>query len=682
MTTGIIVAGKQSEAVNQPSAVLNHVVEVRGDWSAGWMTAQSLQALSMSRACAGADLDTLQLLRKYGNVKQPWEAALILRPSAGRLLDRAWVRVSFATDEGLVTAFVGRVSGEARDLFGSDEGRAGLEHYTAYGPLQLLMKCPVSRSWWWDSAASAERDIGWAPGFNVRDEQGVQVGNRTADAHPVPHGEGKCHLFGGTSIWNRRQMCEYLLARFADQGGTTGPAWKLGGQAKILEAATDSLPVPAGSTVASLLEEIISPRLGLGWKIEPTSNGFEVQVFSLLGEEESFGGATIPRNPNAWRIIAGQFTENLRCNVVRTCDHVYDKVRVIGRRVVVCCSLAGENAKAATLADGQPRLDKVWSSDLEYEYAAGHPAGGLDPRPHDHFRTRDRFADVYRSFMASADWNFQSEQAAPHLQPDGVYLGVETDRQSAVRSTLPWLPLLSGFDYSQIPTADLNDGEAVPELVPPQAWVYDPTQGKYLPCGLEGSEGSEGISVMAARQFLGAHVCASPPHLLAKDRPFWASASPSRRAPLFDWTHMVVTLAFEFDQRLQLTMEQSRPTGDGSCKDIEVPDAEYWFLAPRTMVGVASDGSPATSGSVARVLRDDTARLRLVMAGAAARYLKPRCRAEVVLAGVKAAGGMLGNILSCVEDKGDTESIQAPITSIHWQLDGTPSTTIKTGYGR
>jgi hypothetical protein len=228
MTTGIIFAGKQSAAVDAPAAVPVAVMDIRGSWSGEWTPALSLQALTVSRAVAGADLDTCTFRRRYGNVKQPWEAALIPRPSAGRLLDRAWVRVKFATDQGFVTIFVGQVSGEAREIFGSDEGRAGDEHYTAYGPLQLLMKCPVSRSFWWAGSPAAERDIGWTPGFNVRDEHGTLVGNRTSDAHPAPGG-GECHLFGGVRSWTRREMARYLLARFADQGGHRAPV--VGGHA-------------------------------------------------------------------------------------------------------------------------------------------------------------------------------------------------------------------------------------------------------------------------------------------------------------------------------------------------------------------------------------------------------------------------------------------------------------------
>jgi adenylate cyclase class 2 len=127
--------------------------------------------------------------------------------------------------------------------------------------------------------------------------------------------------------------------------------------------------------------------------------------------------------------------------------------------------------------------------------------------------------------------------------------------------------------------------------------------------------------------------------------------------------------------------------GEDGIMEIEVPDAECWYLAPYTVVGVADgkeDGgyqppTLKTSGTSARVLRNDRERLCTVMAGAIARYQYSRARAEIQVKGYRPWGALVGQVLTLIESGGDEQTVGAPITSISW---ANGSTTIRTGFAR
>ena len=90
------------------------------------------------------------------------------------------------------------------------------------------------------------------------------------------------------------------------------------------------------------------------------------------------------------------------------------------------------------------------------------------------------------------------------------------------------------------------------------------------------------------------------------------------------------------------------------------------------------------SGSAGYALRWDIDVLQFAMAGALARYHNARGRASIELAGILPYTPLVGRILRHVESGGEVNPVEAPITSIAWnipdQVGRTPKTTIKTGY--
>lgn len=661
-----------------PAEIAAALVDVRQAWADDWDYRPEIDFAAGSAGIGGQGIGQVELRYRYGLTVRPYEAAY----ATVKPLDLLgwWVRIRIAGAQGVQTVWVGRITGETRRLYGSGTTRSGEQVFTAQEPLHLLEKIHVSQSWWNNDLTTFAID--WPPTFNRRDEANIEVGNRTTAkiVHPDPGGLST-YLFGGTSVWTREQMLEYVLVRFVDESGSSGPKWTYGGQADLLADITDSVEMDATQTAAELLGKIIDPRYGIDYRIVPVLDGdnvegFSVEVFALAAEAAVFGGAKLPKNPNTVKIKASQTIDNITTEIIRTHDRRFGKIRVIGERVVSCFSLSF----------GESSLEAKWSAALETAYEAGTGVGADSVEAHDAAQASDRFRAVYQAFGPPMTWNFAGGKD-PLLDANGTVLPYDITQQGGgagagiassqmrIRRTLDWLPLREGFDYSKDPAVDENDNDRYPDLLPPAAWAYDDLLQRWLTLDKQGI----GIAVSAAG--IGVQFSAQPNHLLGKNH--LAASAEGSQLPILDYAQMHVTIAVETDERLILEHDLD-PAGSGphdGVMDIMVAGAHCWVLSPHTVVGVDAAGKLQKSGDSRRVLRNDNARLALVMAGAIARYQSERNRAVVVVAGLHPWQGLLGQVLTVVEDGGDSHEIQAPITSIEWFNDPkSPTTTIRTGY--
>lgn len=649
------------------------LVEIKRTWSDDWTFAPEL-IFKSGRVASGYDVDRATLARLYGETAYPWESGAWTSRAAWDL-GAWWVRVQMLSSSGYQQAFIGRISGEGRNVLEKSQ------EWQCYGPQQILRKIHVSRSTWWDEDAEESVDLGWIPDMNRRDEAGQLVGNRSTAKH-----DG-CYLFGGEETWSHRDMVEYLLATFADDSDDDGPAWSLGGQDDVLDDFTESVSFRKSETVYDLLRRLIPPRLGVDWCVRPTDEGFEVFVYTLTERDYSFAGSTLPRNPRVISFAAGVDKLNTGCRVARTGDHRYGSIRVFGRRAVICCSLfgldvPGPEARLGTLTYG-------WDSTLETEYKAGDPFGDYADE-HDEVRKSDYFETVYSHFIAAADWDFHGGEAAPTIDRHSAEIdaGTADDYQRVVRRTLSWLPLREGFDYTKNPPLDLTADGSEADLAPPAAYVLErgidrdgtgtAVMNRYVPAD------AAGMSVSALRNEWGVKIGANPNHLLARDN--FSGAADTLHEPRYNWDEMVVTIAIDSDQRLQMSYEVG--TAADGVMDIEVSDAELWYLAAGTVVGClgsSAEGKGLQYVAEGRTLRDDSDRLGQVLAGAVARYMTDRARAEIELQGFHPYSPMLGAILSAVVGTGSQQGVSAPISAVEWHEgsgEQPPRTVVKTGHAR
>ena len=671
----ITIIGPQAAAF--PALTYPAMIDVKPTWSDDWQFTPELELLGAS-ATAGRELSSCQLGRRYGPSKLPWESAVAGKSAWGEATN--WrLRVPMVGQQGFQQAWVGRVSGEGRNVQGASMGPSGDQSWQCYGPGQILHKIPMSTSFWLNGV-DPPKEIGWVPSMNDRDGRQAILGNKAqgrADVDPS-------FVYGGTDVWTNYDYAEYLLARFVDTSSAGGPAWSLGGQTDVLADIVDVIRFGTTQTAADVLRELIPTRLGVDYTIRPTDDGFEVFVFALLAEAHSFGGHTLPRNPNTVEARVGLTSDNLSTRVAGTADHQYGRIRVLGRRVVVCCSLCGESVVQAALTPGT--LVAKWPAALETEYGTCQAAVGFSgaAEAFDRYRQQEVFIPVFQQLGAPKLWDFNGGAAAPKFDDAGqLQLGQESDYQTLSRQTLTWLPLLEGVDYSFNPAVDNNPDGYEPELRKPNVWLAeenDMADGGYSYLPAEHA----GVSISVPNNDWGVWLSASPNHLLALAD--WASKPsylPTDTEPKYDWRRSIATIALELDQRLQLVY--TVPGGGGSDAgtiDIEVPDAELWYLAPHTVVDLTDDEwSPTLKHSTAttRILRNDTDRLAAVMAGAIARYATRRARASITVRGLLPWSGLIGQILTVIDEGGQVQQIQAPITSVRWSPGEDPTTVIETG---
>jgi len=172
---------------------------------------------------------------------------------------------------------------------------------------------------------------------------------------------------------------------------------------------------------------------------------------------------------------------------------------------------------------------------------------------------------------------------------------------------------------------------------------------------------------------------AQPAHLIAQgdfSSVTPGTDNPSVRQPVVDWREMVLTAMVATNRRLEVT----RSIGMGETLVIEVPDAELWWAAERTAVGVRADGSLAlVPDPEGLVLRDDRALVRTVATMAAAWYSRERIALDVV---VRSLGGapQVGTLVRSITSGGRTIIGGTVVTEVRI-LYGSSRTTLRTAWG-
>jgi len=650
------------------------MLEVRKLWADDWQYMPELEMRRCVDASAAHDLPILEFRRTYGRAKSPHDNTIPTAGSPREPIDLSgyWARMRLVGEHGLSLEWVGRVNAESRDVHGTSDYLSGVQTWVAYGPGQILRKTQVYQSIW--SQWNLEQTLGWIPSMNGRGAHNSIVGNRSAEkSKPSPSSAIETYCYGGTDVWSRFDYAEYILGRFVDESDDSGPAWWLGGWACELAALTDTISFSGGETVADILRKLISTRQGFDYTIVPADEGFEIYVYALTAEEWQYGGATLPRNPVRFDVRLKNEKHLIHTQIVRTDEQKFGKIVVLGRRIVVCCTL------------DYATLEGKWPEDLETAYKAGTGNPDDDAEDHDKARQADRFHPVYQYFGAPADWDWHEELARVELDRSGNVVAVCTgDYQNKVRRTLTRLPLREGFDYTTDPPTDSNPSGYEAEYRNIEAWLYVEDEQTGWPPSSSGryvSVDMLGIALSASGADWGIILNPSPNHLLAKNH--WDDANETDKEPLYDYETLVATIAIETDQRFAMVYEipDAKPS-DGTLV-VSVPDAELWWLAPSTVIGVDIHGVLMESPSDGIVLRNDADRMALAMAGAISRYRDARAKMELTFKGLLPRSHWIGQIIGVVDEGGNTHEIRAPVTSVEWITTDTDVTTIiRTGFAR
>jgi len=663
-----------TEALTMPLKYTAPRFFVKEKWNDGWSEITDLCELKeMDFRTAAAGVPQCEFVTRYGLLKMPREDEITFHDPLD--LRDYWLKVTVEENGEDEIAFMGIIYNDVRDIKGSTDRILGEQPWVANGPLKILMNKEVAISYWQD--AGAQKTIGWVPAKNNRDKRKVFVGNRSAERSSA---DGEPYQYGGKDLWSNLEYLEYVVAMHVID--SEGPVWSISGATDAVAAIIDSTDFGRVENVAQIFEKIIPRKYGLDYYIAYSETGFEIVIFSLLADDSFFGGSSIAKNPNILRVERGNANNIANVRVVRTRENMYDKFRILAKRVVICATLRGQAA-----LDSDNSLIPNWTQELEDEYKAGSP---IDSVEDDVFRKRDKFKSVYQYFTAPTDWDYRGGLLSPAIDLDGLIAVDPADFQNSVRRTLSWIPLKRDFDYSTNPETDNSNPNTEPELQAPVAYIYDTNVNdeftkknviraeQYIECHLHG------MSVQVPYHELGICVNASPNHTLALNSAFEEEspeASTTDADILYDYATLMATIAWESDQVLQLGYDVPGvlAVGDGSIKVIPVDDAELWLLAPDTVVGLDDQGVPLTSGSDYRILRDDGPRLEQIAAGEIARYLDERVRSEMTIKCHYAWAKYLGSIMQ-VAEIGQAEFPGAPITMIQWNAGKSPQMNIRTGY--
>lgn len=653
--------------------VATPAVLYKQNWSDAWIYAPDLQLVGLDMAVGSQGGDQATIQRRYGMLKHPWESGISYHGPWG---DAAgwWIQIGIvAPGGGYQGLFIGRVAGAAADpQAGQAHGPSGTQQWLVSGPISILDKVHISTSIWW--CDGAEKVLGWVPDVNDRDKRGWLVGNCTDAKH------GDTYLYGGEEIWSNFDYLEYLLARFVDDSAVGGPAWTIGGQTDLLRDIEHVIEMKAAQTALEILRDLIPIRYGLDFTIRPTSDGFEVFIFAQSDQAISFGPASLPANPYTMSLNLGTDPMITRKHLAVSNELGYKRVRIIGKRIVVCCTLWAINTSPPASGHADSLVPR-WDTGRQAEYAdpTGNPSD--PPEVQDMARKAEKFKEVWQLFGAPAEWDLHDGDCCPYFDDYGELLaGDAGEWQNIVRRTLSWTPLREGMDYTQDPPVDHAAPDMVPGFLPPAVWIASDLlrDDWYVPA----EETHVGIS--APQTDWGVLLHCDPNHWIAQGQ----FSGVTARQPDLDCRRMVATIALEIDYRISVYAETPGATAADGALEVPVDDAECWYLAPHTVVGTDPTSSPAakllTSPAGGIVLRNDRSRLCEIMCGLLARYYVSRARAEITWRGLLPIADLLGSILSAMDDTGGRTWLGCPITGISWKVGarGGSSTTLKAGYAR
>lgn len=634
-------------------------VEVRTAWDDGeWEDVPYLYVRAAELAAAPG-VSRAEFVYDFGNVtREDQETAEFAACPPLELMGR-FVRVvklgvaEGGTAEEADPIWYGVIESDGLELLGtqSDSQTAigGRQVMTAYGLEHLLDRFAVRGSWvlrkdTFFVPRLIRRD--WSPAFNERVRVGLggrALGNRSA-IRETPVGQGTSYMFGADgNTWSDFDIAEYLIAQFVPLSLKV----KLGGQVDLLNVTvTPRFAVHESETVWSVLNRLIDRRRGMGWcvRVDDQMN-VVVHVFAVFGEDVSFGGTTggqttVAKNTEPVVVVLDERRDVAAVSLEDAGHVLYDEIFVRGNRVVSCFTVS--------VADGN--VQAGWESVLEgiYKSPGGANAEEIDARR----SSTDGLSHVFQRFLVKPgfDWRPSNGEAnggqnvtVPQFNDDGSF-------NAAVQHPGG----LNDWDVGVMRHLPMSAGSGVdepsdPDLRPCPLVVYpDPFHVGWWHRFETGPGDLVSGSVRPLDAGFGYEVQCSPAHLLAGAD--WAGAAASDTLPVLHWQALIATIAVETDVRLGVRAEIDKPylTAEeqaGRVKrvlHIDVPDAEFWWIASTTVVDVdggvlvrfPTPGASTLPGMPVNVRRNDVERLKRIAALATAWHGRKRQVLRMELKGV------------------------------------------------
>jgi len=512
----------------------------------------------------------------------------------------------------------------------------------AWGLQHLLDLQPIDRAFCEQGTAVVE--IRRLPKFNERHQWGESlVGNRSSTKYTIPGTTNQAYVLrakGSGDTWTNLDLLEYVLASF------TPPGWTIvvTGQYAALDQLKEVHDPSRWSSVWDALNALIPRKKGFAFVLETTGSGpIYLRVCTLTETALGFGGYELPAN--AWPTVLTLPTAFPWNHLVDPLEVRFTQLSQVDELLVqstellrVVASLSYhprgsqlDAAGATTPLTGDGTLVEGWSVGPENDFR--NPPGATNGEQRDASRSDDRFADVFRRHLIGIDrldptkfdWMVGNGTGGAKVNmalfagDDGtVGLGTAWPAPgpqywNSDRQVLRELPFESQKRYETSPIGDTGASGGQPDYVPVLAVMRDPlkTAEHYFVLDRPPDDTLPAIGIQPIDKGLGVKLTTSHGVTLAKDH--WTGGGDTLVSSKFllDYRDLIVTAAFEMDQRLQVRLQGlSFPAHHTTRKRVfEVPGIHYWRAAPDTIIGVDA-GALKRIHANNLVLRDDSGKLQ------------------------------------------------------------------------
>lgn len=692
-------------------------VERKTRWLDDWQEVGYLDPLRCNMVCA-PEVSQATFQYHFGRVKR--EDANQFYPFVWEEVRNKFLRIRARwTDEGDWFRLFTGIAVDNETELNNPVIQSGIQTVTAHGIEHLLDRQLIRKAWALTLNDTEPNKLDWVPTFNERHFRGLTIkGNRTKDTLSATN----THHFHNTNTdqWSNYDICKYLLYYHSPEN----IGFAITGQAKECLDTIFEIHDFSQDTLWTALNKLIDRRYGCGFYLnypESSAELVEIVVFSVSDVAVNFGDVTLPANENLQPFVMPETFPGTHLvdeiPFTRTAKNQYQRIRIQGKRLKVCASFS--------YPDDTLRED--WSDDLEQAYRVATGQSGDDDvcKANDAIRGTDRFRDVYVQHRVHPNWDGRCGDGEGG-QKSLVQVTCNDDGGIDEESVAPFwngptpfgrfTPFQVGTRYDVSPPLVEFEQDGVdasdPEFCPIKAFIQVPFENNTCPGYGSGSGSGSGYyptnyrwslvdkisqvgnedakrncHVSPGDRHKSVRVEVNPNHYLALNHFDGAACNTEQNEPRLDYETIIVTGMFETDQRPHILLEIA-PEGEDEPEDddmtlrelvIDVPYAEYWWVAPNTVVDVGQCGEllryhPDND----RIIRSDKQKLELVAAYAKNWYGRER---QAVRIPIKRLGlyAPLGAVITSINSVSFSEPVRTPVTGLSFDFKS-ETTVIETGW--
>lgn len=625
-----------------------------------WTTRAELRVTSCSEG-AGLVLGAAQLVQDFGIIR-PQAGGNFASTGASPDLRRAGLvddlvglvaRILVLDDSGTISIgrnqyvaiWWGVIHGQALSAdMASGQDTGGQMTWTAVGIASVLDQIVLREGWVRSSDGSRVVDPGYLPAFNHQAGGDRSSATMTVNGHTVYVHQIADATTG--NLWDASSILQLLLAgaaqpRLAPDYIAAGWSWALSDVDHCLGYNPEDLDLD-GMTLLQALNTLCSAKRGLTWSVSVSGATATITVRSTVNEAISAGTFTLPAASATISLDVGGDRQVGDLVVVQDESATYDVIELRGAQPWVALTMVYDGTATGSLV-------KSW--DTEEAGWALNPSSSVYEHVWRRFNALDAWDQTTAEAGIGSESNLLNTLGTGFSAAYGYY-GFSGDRgYTAAADRVParmiepdrMLPCSPGFSTltvgpRQRPVIVTYDGSVYEDQS--QAWQVEMLDG---PLGVRIDDGDSG-QLLQGRM-----------------------ATPGAK--------LYVTIAVRENQPLRVSWQRElsdRPRATPRVKVIAVKGCELWRTANGAITGT-TDGV-SLDQSVGNTIRDDTPKLRALLALARAWYSVPHMRVSWTVRGLVETDSDFapGTLLTSVQLGDRAIGIYAVITRRTWRRDTVP----------